>query len=50
MCRVCMERHGLAINVVFLDGHAATVPLAQLWQLQWSPMSQQLPCPVVIHY
>jgi prepilin-type N-terminal cleavage/methylation domain-containing protein/prepilin-type processing-associated H-X9-DG protein len=50
MCRVCMERHGKAINVVFLDGHAATIPLAQLWLLQWSPLSQRFPCPVAIPY
>jgi prepilin-type N-terminal cleavage/methylation domain-containing protein/prepilin-type processing-associated H-X9-DG protein len=32
---VCMARHGRAINVVFLDGHARRVPLEELWQLKW---------------
>ena len=45
MDRVCMARHGRAVNVVFLDGHAATIPLANLWTLQWSPLSAKLPCP-----
>ena len=36
MGRVCIDRHRQAINVVFLDGHGETVPLAELWQLQWS--------------
>lgn len=32
----CIPRHGRAINVVFLDGHAQSVPLAELWQLKWN--------------
>lgn len=32
----CIARHGRAINMVFLDGHAVTVPLAELWQLNWN--------------
>jgi prepilin-type N-terminal cleavage/methylation domain-containing protein/prepilin-type processing-associated H-X9-DG protein len=32
----CIPRHERAINVVFLDGHARTVPLAELWQLKWN--------------
>ena len=31
----CIARHGRAINVVFLDGHAARTPLEELWKLQW---------------
>jgi prepilin-type processing-associated H-X9-DG protein len=31
----CIARHGRAINVVFLDGHAATTPLEELWRLKW---------------
>jgi prepilin-type N-terminal cleavage/methylation domain-containing protein/prepilin-type processing-associated H-X9-DG protein len=31
----CIARHGRAINVVFLDGHAARPPLEELWKLQW---------------
>jgi prepilin-type N-terminal cleavage/methylation domain-containing protein/prepilin-type processing-associated H-X9-DG protein len=36
MQRVYMKRHGKAVNVVFLDNHAETVPLGGLWQLKWS--------------
>jgi prepilin-type N-terminal cleavage/methylation domain-containing protein len=32
----CMDRHGWAINAVFIDGHARTVPLDELWQLKWN--------------
>jgi len=37
MARICLARHNLGkyINVAFLDGHAQTVPLSGLWQLQW---------------
>ena len=45
MGRVCMARHGRAVNVAFLDGHCATVGLADLWKLQWSPLSARNPCP-----
>jgi prepilin-type processing-associated H-X9-DG protein len=31
-----MKRHGEAVNIVFLDGHAETLQLADLWQLKWS--------------
>jgi prepilin-type processing-associated H-X9-DG protein/prepilin-type N-terminal cleavage/methylation domain-containing protein len=37
MGRVCMARHNEAINVAFCDGHAATVPLPELWSLYWKP-------------
>jgi prepilin-type processing-associated H-X9-DG protein len=36
MKRVVMDRHNLAVNVSFVDGHAATVPLKELWTLKWS--------------
>jgi prepilin-type N-terminal cleavage/methylation domain-containing protein/prepilin-type processing-associated H-X9-DG protein len=36
MSRFCLDRHHKAINVVFLDGHASTIPLAQLWYLKWN--------------
>jgi prepilin-type N-terminal cleavage/methylation domain-containing protein/prepilin-type processing-associated H-X9-DG protein len=43
----CMARHGRAINIVFLDGHAATTPLEDLWKLrwhnQWVPREVKLP-------
>lgn len=32
----CINRHRMAVNILFLDGHAEHVQLAQLWQLQWS--------------
>jgi prepilin-type N-terminal cleavage/methylation domain-containing protein/prepilin-type processing-associated H-X9-DG protein len=32
----CIDRHRMAVNVVFLDGHAEHVPLADLWTLKWS--------------
>ena len=31
----CIARHGRAINIVFLDGHAKRVPLEDLWKLPW---------------
>lgn len=33
---VCIARHGRAVNVAFLDGHARTVRLDELWQLKWN--------------
>jgi len=33
--RLCVARHGMAINVGFLDGHVQTVPLPDLWKLKW---------------
>ena len=33
--RVCVARHGAAINVGFMDGHVSTVGLAELWLLPW---------------
>jgi prepilin-type N-terminal cleavage/methylation domain-containing protein/prepilin-type processing-associated H-X9-DG protein len=36
MSKVVLNRHNKAINVSFFDGHAETVPLRQLWKLNWS--------------
>ncbi len=36
MGRFCINRHIGEVNVSFTDGSAHTVPLSQLWQLQWS--------------
>jgi prepilin-type processing-associated H-X9-DG protein/prepilin-type N-terminal cleavage/methylation domain-containing protein len=35
MGRFCIARHGKAVNVAFVDGHAETVPLPNLWALHW---------------
>ena len=35
MARLCLDRHNMAVNVVFLDGSAKRVPLPELWGLQW---------------
>jgi prepilin-type processing-associated H-X9-DG protein len=32
----CMDRHQMAVNIAFLDGHAEHVALAGLWNLKWS--------------
>lgn len=36
MGRFCVARHGNSINLVYLDGHAANVPLADLWRQRWN--------------
>jgi len=36
MERWALNRHNMAINMVFYDGHGEHVPLSQLWQKQWS--------------
>jgi prepilin-type N-terminal cleavage/methylation domain-containing protein/prepilin-type processing-associated H-X9-DG protein len=36
MAYFCIDRHRRAVNAVFLDGHAARVPLQELWKLQWN--------------
>ncbi len=33
----CIDRHGMAINLVFADGHGQHVPLTSLWKLRWTP-------------
>jgi prepilin-type processing-associated H-X9-DG protein len=33
--RIVVARHGFAINVGFLDGHATTTQLPDLWLLNW---------------
>lgn len=35
MRRFAMARHGLAINVAFLDGSVRNIDVVELWQLQW---------------
>lgn len=36
MAYYCIDRHDRAVNAVFADGHAARVPLAELWGLRWN--------------
>ncbi|HSZ58300.1 MAG TPA: prepilin-type N-terminal cleavage/methylation domain-containing protein [Tepidisphaeraceae bacterium] len=47
MAYFCLDRHRLAVNAAFLDGHAQRVPLADLWKLQWNsafkPTDVQVP-------
>jgi len=38
MSRVCIARHGKAVNVVFADYHVERVPLPGLWRLKWSAL------------
>jgi len=32
----CLDRHNLAINVLFMDGHVRKVGLKGLWKLKWN--------------
>ena len=45
--RFLIDRHDMAINVLFADGHAKLVPLGDLWLLRWSrlhePVAMQVP-------
>ncbi|HMD53360.1 MAG TPA: hypothetical protein VKJ65_02280, partial [Phycisphaerae bacterium] len=36
MFRVCINRHQMHVNVGFIDGHAETVSLGNLWTLPWT--------------
>lgn len=40
MFRVAMDRHAMAINASFLDGHAEKVKLRDLWTLKWNKASR----------
>jgi prepilin-type processing-associated H-X9-DG protein len=44
--RFCIARHGRAVNMVFLDGHAETVELTELWRLRWN--AQFIPTQVTL--
>ena len=35
----CIDRHASSVNLVFLDGHAERITLANLWKLKWSQNS-----------
>lgn len=47
--RICIDRHKLAINVSFADGHADRIRLEDLWSLRWNkvfePVEVQVPAP-----
>lgn len=45
----CINRHGMAINVAFADGHVQHVALGNLWTLRWSPYFQPLTKAVIIN-
>ena len=36
MTRFCVDRHNMATNVSFTDGHAQLVKLEDLWKLKWN--------------
>lgn len=36
MWRFCIDRHNMAIDVSFTDGHADKVTLEELWTIRWS--------------
>jgi prepilin-type N-terminal cleavage/methylation domain-containing protein len=36
MAYFCIDRHAMAVNVVFLDSHAERIALPELWKLRWS--------------
>lgn len=46
MAYFCVDRHFHAVNMVFLDGHAQRVDLADLWKLRWN--NRFIPSDVVI--
>jgi len=47
MGRFCIDRHDLKTNVVYVDGHAGTIALQDLWQIrwhrQWEPQEVSVP-------
>lgn len=36
--RFCIDRHAMAVNIGFIDGHVEKVPLAGLWGLKWNKL------------
>ena len=38
MKRVCMNRHGGAVNLLFIDNSVRHVGLKQLWNFKWNPV------------
>jgi len=33
--RYCIDRHGMAVNLSYMDGHVGKIRLEQLWQQKW---------------
>lgn len=48
MQRVCIQRHGKAINVVSMDGHVTLVNLPDLWKLRWNDNWVAPTTPVIV--
>jgi len=42
MRRFCIDRHKMAINSSFADGHAEKVKLENLWSLKWNRTFQTI--------
>lgn len=47
MQRAALNRHDKAVNVSFLDGHAETVKLPQLWTLRWNTQWSNTTIPTI---
>jgi len=41
--RICLNRHDFAINMVFADGSASTVPLTNVWNYRWFKGGMPIP-------
>jgi prepilin-type N-terminal cleavage/methylation domain-containing protein/prepilin-type processing-associated H-X9-DG protein len=50
MGRLCIDRHRHAVNVVYLDGHAVTTQLRDLWSIRWNVKYVPPVTAPVIHY
>ncbi len=48
MSRVCIDRHNMAVNVGFADGHVERVGLLALWGLHWN--KHYSPIDILISY
>ena len=42
MARVCIDRHGRGVNIVFMDGSTRKVILSNLWSLKWHKEFKQI--------
>ena len=46
--RICIARHGRAINVSYMDGHVELVKLERLWYQKWNPLYTPPAIPPVV--